>query len=236
MRLAPQQRSYGWSLDLGTAEYQRVLGWQKGLVKMRESGLARDTIIIVEHPPVLTVGKAGHPENYELEQNELVPVFIERGGDVTYHGPGQLVVYFIFNLTRRGRDIHQFVENIQEGIIRALSEYGIDGRRDGRSTGVWVGQKKIASIGVAVKRWISFHGTAINVNTNLDDFKKINPCGLEPEVMTSMQKILGHEVLLSEVSNRLVSHYKNVFDTTFTPVRLSELAEDVESQEGGGHV
>lgn len=225
---------FGWSLDLGRVDYQLVLGWQRGLVKMRESGMARDTIILVEHPPVITVGKDGKASNYE--RNDLVPVFIERGGDVTYHGPGQLVVYFVFNLNRRGRDLHQFVEQIQQGIIATLGDYGLQAGRNSRSTGVWVGEKKIASIGVAVKKWISFHGAAINLNTKLVDFEKINPCGLEPDVMTSLHLLTKKKVSLRQFGESLLGHYGSVFDTPFTPVRLDELAEDMESQRGGGHV
>lgn len=225
---------YGWSIDLGRVEYTTVLGWQRGLVKMRESGMARDTIILVEHPPVVTVGKDGKPANYE--QNDLVPVFIERGGDVTYHGPGQLVAYFIFNLNRRGRDLHLFVDQIQEGIIRTLADYHVVGERNARSTGVWVGEKKIASIGVAVKKWISFHGAAINLNTKLADFERINPCGLEPKVMTSLHLQTRKKIMIREFGVRLLGAYTAVFDTPFTPVHLDELAEDMESQRGGGHV
>jgi len=137
-------------LDVGREEYDRVLEWQHGLVSMRQEGLARDTIILVEHPPVITVGKDGHKENFAGLPSK--PHFVERGGDVTYHGPGQLVAYFVFNLSRRGRDLHQFMNNIQEGIIRALANYKVDAKRGEEYTGVWVGEKKIASIGVAVKQ------------------------------------------------------------------------------------
>lgn len=223
----------GWLLQLGRVEFERTLRWQHGLVRLRREGMARDTIITVEHPPVITVGKDGHKDNYASLSCE--PVFIERGGDVTYHGPGQLVVYFIFNLTRRGRDIHSFIAKIQDGIIRALTEIGISAQKGEEHTGVWVDKKKIASIGVAVKHWISFHGAAINLNTDLSEFKQINPCGLEAEVMTSAREILGHEIDIHAFSRRLLQAYTRIFATEFYPVKLEDIAEDIESQ-GGANV
>lgn len=222
---------FGWRLDLGRVDYQRALEWQHGLVRMRKHGFARDTLVTVEHLPVITVGKDINPENFE--SCGLEPVFIERGGDVTFHGPGQLVVYFVFNLTRRGRDLHRFMDDIQEGVIRALADLGIEASRGEENTGVWVGDKKLASIGVAVKNWITFHGTAINLNTDLQQFEQINPCGLDWNVMTSAARLLGHEVDMPAFTNALVQHYENVFDTDFRPVELADLAEDVESQAGG---
>jgi lipoate-protein ligase B len=221
----------GWLLDLGVIEFERTLVWQRGLVKLRHEGMARDTIMLVEHPPVITVGKDGHKENYE--NLECRPVLIERGGDVTYHGPGQLVVYFIFNLARRGRDIHRFMANIQDGIIAALKQIGIESKKGDEHTGVWVGEKKIASIGVAVKNWVSFHGAAINLNTKLEDFELICPCGLEPDTMISANKILGSEVDLRDFASILLEKYMSIFDTEFYRIRLEDIAEDIESQAGG---
>ncbi|MBD3403221.1 lipoyl(octanoyl) transferase LipB [candidate division GN15 bacterium] len=225
---------YGWVLNLHRVEYGKVLNWQRGLVRMRKDGFARDTLILVEHEPVVTVGRNGHQENFSNLTEE--PFFIERGGDVTYHGPGQLVVYFIFNLRRRGRDLHKFMDQIQQGIIEALGEYGLTARQDDTNTGVWVGDHKIASIGIAVKNWITYHGTAINVQTNLDDFNRINPCGLTAETMTSLSKLTGEDISLDDFSNVLLKRYAEIFETKFTPVTLDELAEDIESQSGGNEV
>lgn len=225
------RKRYGWVLQLGKVAYERTLGWQRGLVKMRQEGMARDTIMVVEHPPVITVGRDGHEEHYRNLKTK--PIFVERGGDVTYHGPGQLVVYFIFNLTRRGRNLHKFMADIQRGIIDALKEIGVESTRGKEHTGVWVGSKKIASVGVAVKHWITFHGAAINLNTRLNDFKKVNPCGLEAEVMTSAKQILGRSVNLKKFSRQLLKQYGEVFDTVFLPIALEELAEEMESQAGG---
>jgi lipoate-protein ligase B len=226
-------RYLGWLLQLGKVEFERTLGWQHGLVKLRREGMARDTIILVEHPPVITVGKDGHKENFEGLDCE--PYFIERGGDVTYHGPGQLVAYFIFNLARRGRDIHDFMSRIQDGIISTLGQVGIKALKGEEHTGVWVDKKKIASIGVAVKNWISFHGAAINLNTDLAEFEQISPCGLQPEVMTSASEITGKEIDLSAFGNSLVEAYSKVFATEFYRIKLEDIAEDIESQ-GGANV
>lgn len=227
----PDTGQYGWILDVGLQEYSRVLEWQHGLVTMRREGLARDTIMLVEHPAVITVGKDGHKENFDGV--ELEPQFVERGGDVTYHGPGQLVVYFVFNLTRRGRDLHRFMDGIQEGIIRTLADYEVAAKRGDEYTGVWVGDKKIASIGVAVKQWITFHGAAINLNTELAEFDSINPCGLDAKVMTSLQKISGKKADMKAFGRKLTGHYAKVFETEFAPVELESLAEALESQAGG---
>jgi lipoate-protein ligase B len=231
MTIKAHEKLLGWNLELGLVDYQKTLDWQHGLVQMRQQGLARDTIITVEHPPVVTVGRDGHEENYRDVKVE--PYFVERGGDVTYHGPGQLVVYFVFNLSRRGRDLHVFMDSIQRGIILALADLGIKAEKGTENTGVWVHKRKIASIGVAVKHWISFHGAAINLNTNLADFEKINPCGLDAEVMTSAQEILRKKVDLKRFRGRLIEEYAGVFETTFTPVALDDLAEALESQSGG---
>lgn len=220
----------GWFLRLGKVDFERTLGWQKGLVKLRKEGMARDTLIFVEHPPVVTVGKDGHEENYK--DLETKPHFIERGGDVTYHGPGQLVVYFIFNLTRRERDLHKFMECVQAGIIAALGEIGIKAQQGDENTGVWVEDDKIASIGIAVKNWITFHGAAINLNTDLSEFQQINPCGLNSNIMVSAEKLTKKKVDLDKFTDILLDKYSDVFDTRFYPVQLEEIAEDIESQSG----
>lgn len=225
---------YGWHLHLGKTDYLKVLSYQRGLVKMRAAGFARDTIITVEHPPVITAGKDTHLENYTDLKTD--PVKIERGGDVTYHGPGQLVVYFIFNLARRGKDLHRFMANIQSGIIQTLADQKISAAPGDEHTGVWVGQKKIASIGVAVKRWITFHGAAINLNTDLDEFTQIQPCGLSPDVMTSVERLTGRRVQLGTFGKRLVRQYGDLFATDFSPIDLESIAEDILSQSGGESV
>jgi len=223
---------YGWVIrPPGQVDYRRALAWQHNLVKMRQEGMARDTIILLEHPPVVTVGRDGHPENFP--NSDLEPINVERGGDVTFHGPGQLVAYFVFNLNGRGRDLHRFMSDVQQGIIETLGQYDIEGRMDDEHTGVWIQDKKIASIGVAIRRWISFHGAAINLNTELSQFERIRPCGLEANTMTSASEIMGREIDLAEFGDKLIEQYSRVFVTQFEPVALESLAEDIESQAGG---
>lgn len=230
MTAKKSKKYFGWILDLGKLEYERVLEMQLSLVKLRKNGMARDTLILVEHPPVVTVGKDGHKENFE--NLKIKPFFIDRGGDVTYHGPGQLVVYFIFNLARRGRDLHSFMQTIQEGIISAMKNIGIEAEKGDEHTGVWVKKNKIASIGIAVKNWISYHGAAINLNTKLDDFTQINPCGLDAEIMISAEKIKKKKIDIVDFKEILLSKYSKLFDTHFYPVKLEEIAEDIKSQSG----
>jgi lipoate-protein ligase B len=224
-------RRYGWILRAGITDYETAWRWQRGLVKMRREGLARDTIILLQHPPVITVGKDSHEENFS--DCRLEPIFIERGGDVTYHGPGQLVGYFIFDLTRRGRDVRKFMLDLQHGIIGALDEIGIKARTDDKHTGVWCEQGKIASVGVAVKRWITFHGVAINLNTDLSEFQQINPCGLKAEQMTSALAILEKKIDLDHFGDLLVEQCRRIFVTEFEPIDLPSIAEEIESQAGG---
>ena len=220
----------GWYLQAGKIQYGKALSWQRSLLKMRKAGLARDTILFVEHPPVITVGRDGHLENYQ--DCKITPIKIERGGDVTYHGPGQIVAYFIFNLTRRGRDLHKFMGQIQEGIIRLLAGFDLEARMSDENTGVWVGDKKIASVGIAVKQWISFHGMAFNVNTDLKQFRQINPCGLKAGDMTTLSTITGKKHKLKSIEKKLVKFYSEIFETEFSRVQLEDLAEELESQEG----
>jgi lipoyl(octanoyl) transferase len=226
-----EDRLHGWVLDLGKVDYQRCLTWQRGLVKMRHEGFARDTMILVEHPPVVTVGKDGHDDNFK--NLKVQPIFVERGGDVTYHGPGQLVVYFIFNLQRRDLNLRKFMDNILDGIIATMAKYKVKARKDDVNTGIWVDDKKIASLGIAIKRWVTFHGVAINLNTDLSDFDQINPCGLESGIMTSLSKLSGEKIDMKQFGEYLVMEYDRIFETTFKPIELESLSEDIESQAGG---
>lgn len=170
---------------LGRMDYQESLEIQERLMKAVQLGEEEDTLLLVEHPPVLTIGKSGKYNNVVVPEDVLkskgVTIYeVSRGGDVTYHGPGQIVGYPIMDLKKHGRDIRNFVWKIEEVFIRLLKEqYGIVAHREEKKyTGVWVGEEKITAIGIAVKHWTTMHGFAFNVNTNLDHFKWIIPCGL----------------------------------------------------------
>jgi lipoic acid synthetase len=168
---------------------------------------------MVEHPHVFTVGKAVATDI--PSKIEGIPVVrIERGGQWTYHGPGQLVGYPILDLNARGRDIHRFLWNVEETLIRTLEEFHIRAERvEGKGkTGVWVGSKKIASIGAAVRNWITFHGFALNVNTDMSHFEMINPCGMPGSTMTSMKTILNESLDLNKVKNSVSRNFKLFFN------------------------
>ena len=182
-------------LDLGRREYGEVWELQLKLVAARQREEIPDTLVLVEHPDVITLGRGTHKEN--ILRPEGMPMFeIERGGDVTYHGPGQLVGYPIFLLRKEDgeRDLHRYLRGMEEALIRAVGELGVPAGRKPSWTGVWTAaepQRKLASIGVAVKKWVTLHGFALNVSTDLSRFAAINPCGLEATVMTSVSACLG---------------------------------------------
>jgi lipoate-protein ligase B len=196
-------------LDLGLRDYADVWSLQRKLIELRAKKTVPDTLILVEHPHTFTVGKAVLGE--VPTQIGGVPVYrIERGGQWTYHGPGQLVGYPILDLDARKRDIHVFLRNIEETLIRAIMKFGIAGGR-GEQTGVWVRNKKVASIGAAIRNWISFHGFALNVNTDLNYFHMITPCGFSGSTMTSMKALLGKETDFDAVKGEVRKKFEEVF-------------------------
>jgi len=215
--------SQGNLLDLGLREYGEVWALQRKLVDLRARKAIPDTLILVEHPHVFTVGKAVPGEI--LTQIDGIPVLrIERGGQWTYHGRGQLVGYPILDLNQRQRDIHAFLRNIEETLILAISKFGIASGR-GEQTGVWVGNKKIASIGAAIRNWTSFHGFALNVNTDLNYFYKISPCGFSGSTMTSMKALLGTEMNFEEVKAEVRTRFEEVFGLRLTDAKVETLPQ-----------
>jgi lipoyl(octanoyl) transferase len=222
--------------NLGRIGYGEALALQEKLVGLRQRGLISDTLLLLEHPPVLTLGVRGDETNILLPQEELRRMGVEvyrvgRGGDVTYHGPGQVVGYPIVDLTEQGRDIKRFVWNVEEVFIRLLSKrFGITADREEKKyTGVWVGNDKITAIGIAVKRWVTMHGFAFNVNTDLEHFKWINPCGLLDRGVTSLQKLLGHELDFDEMYDAVAEYFASVFGAEAVPTDASNLAAAEES-------
>ncbi|AOT72572.1 lipoyl(octanoyl) transferase LipB [Geosporobacter ferrireducens] len=204
---------------LGKKDYQETLVIQERLLLMRQQEKIIDTLILVEHPPVLTLGRRGEHTNIVvskevLEKQGIYIYEVNRGGDVTYHGPGQLVGYPIFDLNNYDRDIKSFVIRIEQVIISLLkNEYDIEAYiKDKKYTGVWVNEKKITAIGIAVKRWVTMHGFAFNVNTNLEHYHWINPCGITDKGVTSLEKLLGRSLDLEKVNLQVVHHLCQVFD------------------------
>ena len=198
-------------IDLGTRDYAEVWRLQQELVAARPREVVPDTLVLVEHPNVVTVGRGARRDNL-LAAAGMRVFEVERGGDVTYHGPGQLVGYPILFLREDERDLHHYLRRLEEGVIRTLAEFAIEaGRRPGL-TGVWVGPHKLASLGVAVRRWVTLHGFALNICTDLERFSAINPCGLPASVMGSMTGLLGRPVTVAEVRPALLRHLAAVLD------------------------
>ena len=201
--------------NLGRMSYREALEIQQRIATERKQGLGTDQLLFVEHPHVLTTGRNGHEENILASEAVLRSAGIElhetdRGGDVTYHGPGQIVAYPIMDLREWKRDVGAFVRGIEQVLIDALSDFGIDARRIARCTGVWVGDAKIGAIGVHLSRWISTHGWALNVAPDLSYFQYIVPCGLAKPV-TSMSA-LGVNARMEDVRESLARHFESVFD------------------------
>ena len=203
-------------LDLGVHGFAQTLQRQEELVRLRLLGAIPDTVILVEHPPVVTLGRAKQHGNLlrsppELQAKGIEFFEITRGGDVTYHAPGQLVGYPIFDLRRHGRDVLRFCRGMEAALIAALADFRIEAGAVPGKAGVWVGNRKIASLGISVRRWITFHGFALNVNTDLAGFEVIRPCGEDPGVMTSMAALLGIPVSMKEVRQAVVARIAEVF-------------------------
>lgn len=203
-------------IDLGLCPYHKAHFFQLESIEKRVAGKIADTLIFAEHQPVITIGKNGGAKNLlvlpaEAAQIGIEVVEIERGGDITYHGPGQIVGYPIFHLDRAGGDLLKLLRLYEEAIIRVLADYAIKGERIADLTGVWVGREKVAAIGVAMKKSVSFHGFALNVNTLLEHFGYIVPCGLKNMGVTSMQKLLGHQVDQEAVKKALAKSFQAVF-------------------------
>jgi lipoyl(octanoyl) transferase len=175
------------------------------MVAERQRGERRDALVLVEHPHDITVGRTRGALAHILRAGEVEVVEVERGGDVTYHGPGQIVAYPILLLEEGERDLHRFLRNLEEGMIRTLARWEIAADREPGKTGVWIqGQRKIASIGIACRKWVTFHGLALNVTTDLSYFARIQPCGFDAAVMTSMTRELGSDVSPADVKAALV--------------------------------
>jgi lipoate-protein ligase B len=206
----------GYLVDFGRMEYGEALQLQRELAGKRARGEIPDTLILVEHEHVITLGRKTIPSNFKPQS---IPVFqVERGGDATYHGPGQLVGYPIILLA--DHDVRRHVRNMEEAIIRTVRTYGIEGERMEGHPGIWVQGRKLASIGVAVTNWVTYHGFALNVNTDMANFELIRPCGLDPATMTSMQKIRGESLPFDAVKASLAQEYSSVTGLTLTHQRL----------------
>jgi lipoate-protein ligase B len=208
-----------WVERLGLVPYAEALAYQRDVARSRIAGsIPEDVLLLVEHPPVITLGRS-FKERHLLASPQVlaergVELFeVERGGDVTFHGPGQLVGYPIFDLERHRRDLHWYLRHVEEALIRALEELGIVAERNAGYTGVWTLGRKIASIGVHAREWVTWHGFALNVTTNLSYFDLIVPCGIEAVTMTSIAREVGGDVpSMREVEDVVSRAFGDVFE------------------------
>ncbi len=197
-------------------DYRSAYAEQLAIVARRQRGEGRDVLLLVEHPHVITVGRSrGSLENV-VDAGEVEVVPVERGGNVTFHGPGQLVAYPILALEEGERDLNLVLRRLEEAVIRTVARYGVEAGRERGKTGVWIDGRKLASIGIAIRKWVTFHGLALNVTTDLEQFRRINPCGFPAGVMTSLAVETGRaELAMAEVKQHLAHDLGEVFGRQF---------------------
>ena len=204
-------------INLGLTKFKDTWDYQRKLVDLRSQSKISDCLILTEHEPVITLGRAAKKENLlisvkELKERHIALFKVERGGDITFHGPGQIVAYPIIDLTARGRDLHQYLRNLESVIIATLKEYNLKATVRKGLTGVWVENHKLAAIGVAVSKWVSYHGLSLNVDIDLEYFKLINPCGITRFPVGSISSILNKKVRVDDVSKLLVENFAEQFN------------------------
>lgn len=224
----------GYWVELGQMAYGPAWELQRQVGTAVQQGRLPDTVLTVEHPPVFTVGRAAHGSREHLlwdagQRARLgIELFeVDRGGDITYHGPGQLVAYPILDLNHYDRDLHRYLRNLEEALIRTLGEFDIAAGRLPPYTGVWVDREKVAAIGVKASHWVTQHGLALNVDPDLGHFAGIIPCGITEHGVTSMAKILGCPVALPLVAPVVVRHLGDVLQRSFQPLSLGDLMAEI---------
>jgi lipoate-protein ligase B len=211
----------------GRVPYSQALELQMKICELKKHGFDRDVLLLLEHPPTITLGRSGKighllADAEALKSRGISLWNVDRGGDITFHGPGQLVGYPILTLRTRERDVHGYMRSLEESLIRLLKHYGIDGTRDSRFTGVWAPMGKIAAMGVHISRWVTRHGFALNVNTDLSFYDLIVPCGIVGRGVTSMQKILSRTLDMGEVADRYILEFGSIFSRSM--IQTSEHA------------
>lgn len=216
-------------LDFDTVDYGAALDLQHRLVDARKSKvLDTDILLVLEHPPVFTLGRRGGRENLRvssdfLEKSGIQVIQVERGGNITYHGPGQLVVYFIFDLNASRMGVDIYVSRLEEVMLRIASDWDVPAERNDANRGIWVGRNKMGSIGIAIRRGVTFHGLALNVNLSLESFYWINPCGLQNVGMTSIQQESAQSVSMPQVRQAFKRHFASVFGANLEVTTLEEV-------------
>ena len=242
MQIAPfeEEMTEALQVDLGLMGYAEAYALQKRVVAARKTGAIEDVLLLCEHPPVITLGRSGKLENLLASENVLRQKGVEfhpsdRGGDITYHGPGQIVGYPILNLGAIRRDVVWYVRMLEEAMIRATVEFGIAARRVAGKSGIWVEgggtEEKLAAIGVHISRWVTSHGFAYNVSTDLRNFELIVPCGIADRKATSLEKLLGRRVGEKEVTPRIAEHLGELLGLELKEASRKELTEKLECAE-----
>jgi len=219
-------------IKLGRTDYKECWDLQQRLFDQRSVGEVGDRLLLTEHDHVYTIGKGGDKNHLlankeELESRGVGVYHNDRGGDITYHGPGQLVGYPILDLNNYYLDLHRYLRDLEEVIIRTLAGYGVSASRNAEYTGVWVGNEKICAIGVKTSRWITMHGFAFNVNTDLSYFGRIIPCGIFEKGVTSLQQILGRKIDLSGITAQVVKQFSVVFQVHAHDLGSLKLRDEV---------
>ena len=222
----------------GSVQYAQALDLQMKICELKKRGFDRDVLLLLEHPPTITLGRNASITHLLAREDELVSRGIvvcdaDRGGDITFHGPGQLVGYPILSLNPGERDVHRYMRNLEESLIDLLDDYGIPAGRDVRFTGVWTDKGKIAAMGVHISRWITRHGFALNVNTDLSFYNMIVPCGIVGRGVTSMQKELSRGIDLAEVAERYIPSFASVFHRNMVLMSPDAFLENLTYPEAG---
>lgn len=229
-----QTETICWVVDLGRVSWQPACELQRQLVQARKTGAIADVLLICEHPHVITLGRNGTRDHLRagealLEQMNVQFHMTDRGGDITYHGPGQVVGYPILDLTEHRRDIRWYVQQLEEVMVRASADFGIAAKRLEGQHGVWIetpdGEEKLGALGVHLSRWVTSHGFAYNVSTDLRYFDLIVPCGIAGKRVTSVERAVGRAVSMKEVRARLIDHFASVFSRQARKIGTEELAE-----------
>jgi lipoate-protein ligase B len=216
-------------LEMPMLEYPAALELQRNLVLARQTGIIEnDVIFILEHPPVFTLGRRAGIENLKasrafLERKKIPVIPVERGGDITFHGPGQLVVYPIIDLTKAGLNVMDYVASLEEIMLRTVSDWSIPAKRNSVNRGIWIANKKLGSVGISVQRSVTFHGFALNVNLSLKPFKWIHPCGLTNIGVTSMAQELFQKIAMIQVIEAVKHHLETVFEFKLVSIDVDDV-------------
>ena len=221
--------STAYLLDLPVTEYRHTHELQLTVVNARRNGtLAHDIVMMVEHPPVFTLGRRGGQENLLvpkewLRDRGIEVVSIERGGDITFHGPGQLVVYAVMDLTEKGLGVIEFVSRLEAAMANTAAHWGVASTGDDTHRGAWIGRRKLGSVGITVRRGVTFHGLALNVNIDLEPFQWINPCGIKSCEMTSLEKETGQSIAMVVAREQMALQLSGLFEIGLARIGLEEL-------------